>query len=95
MRMTVAIAAAEAILVFLWIASFVHGGAIGSSHQYWYVEIPIVFLVVPFVATTVSVVKTRRMGVEGRTGFNFLLILLLLANLIAFFVYGLLSGGGV
>jgi hypothetical protein len=94
MRITVGVAAVEAILVFLWIASFIHGGVIGSPHQYWYAEVPIAFLAMPILASGVAI-KIRSGVGEWRFGVYFLLILLLAANLIAFFVYALMSGGGV
>jgi hypothetical protein len=94
MRITVGVATVEVILVFIWIASFIHGGVIGSPHQYWYAEVPIAFLAMPILASGVAI-KIRSCVGEWRFGVYFLLILLLAANLIAFFVYALMSGGGV
>lgn len=94
MRVTVAIAIVEAALVSLWITLFIRGGAIGSSHQHWYVEVPLLFLIVP-ATTTAFAIMIRKSGGEWRSGLYLLFIFLLAANLIAFCAYGVMSGGGV
>ena len=66
----------------------------GSSHQYWYVEFPLTFLAMPLVTTAVAI-KIRSGVGEWRFRMYLLFIFLLLSNLAAFFIYALMSGGGV
>jgi hypothetical protein len=94
MRVAIAAAAFEAVLVLLWIACFVDGGVIGSPHQFWYAEFPLVFLAIPLLVAGVAI----KIG-SGEDGWHelayFVLALLLLGNVIAFLAYATLSGGGV
>ena len=94
MRVTIAISIVEAVLVSIWITLFIRGGVIGSSHQHWYVEIPLLFLIIPITSIALAVM-VRKVGDSWRSGVYFLLLFLLAANLIAFCGYGVMSGGGV
>jgi uncharacterized membrane protein YhaH (DUF805 family) len=94
MRVTIAISMVEAVLVSIWITSFICGGDLGSSHQHWYLEIPLLFLITPVTSIALAVM-VRKAGDSSRSGVYFLLPCLLAANLIAFCGYGVMSGGGV
>ncbi len=94
MRATLIVAGLEAALFAFWIGSFVAGGTLGTPHQHWYVEFPLVFLLLP-VGALVYAVKTGRSKDDVTLGVYALWILLLGGNLLAFFVYGMFSGGGV
>jgi thiosulfate reductase cytochrome b subunit len=94
MKITIAIASAEAALVLAWIGSFFRVGVAGSYHEHWYVELPVTFLAIPILTSGVAF-NIRNSTGEWRISVHFLLVMLLVANLIGFFVYALMSGGGV
>ena len=95
MRWVLAVAAGvELTLVGLWIVSFVGGGAVGSTHQQWYVELPLLFLLIP-AASAAFAALARRISPNVRSGVSLFLLMLLGLNLCAFVVYVGLSGGGV
>jgi NADH:ubiquinone oxidoreductase subunit 3 (subunit A) len=92
MRVIYWMAGVEAVLVAAWIGSF--ASAVGTQHQHWYVEIPLVFLVLPAASVIISawIGKIRK---NLRSGIVTVLGLLLFCNFLAFGFYGALSGGGV
>jgi hypothetical protein len=90
----IAAAGLEAVLVALWIGSFVVSGVIGTDHQFWYVELPLVFVALPAGLATAVVLMGNR--TDGRRDWAFPLGgLALVANLLAFIGYAAMSGGGV
>ena len=90
---TFAIAAVEAAFVGLWISTFART-AIGTPHQHWYVELPLVFFAAP-VGASVATMLTERVLVGLRMGALCLAFLMLAGNLCALLAYVALSGGGV
>ena len=90
----VAIAAVEAAVIVLWIGSFALGGALGTPHQHWYVELPAAFLIAP-VGACVLVALTQRASSDWRMAAQVLVFLLLAGNLCGLLVYAAFSGGGV
>ena len=95
MRRALAIASGvEAVLIGLWIASFALGGAIGSSHQQWYVLTPLAFLLTPALSAAFAAVG-RRATREVADIVSALLLDLLAINLCGFGLYVGLSGGGM
>ena len=94
MRATLAAAGVEIALVALWIASFVQAGDMGTPHQPWYVELPLLFLVFP-IGVIAAALKIGRSSDGWRFGAYLVMACLLAANLAAFCLYGAVSGGGV
>jgi hypothetical protein len=91
----IAVAGIEIILVACWIGAFaLDGGTLGSPHQAWYVEIPLMFIVLPVVAIT-AVNLARQANADQRFLVHFLFVGSLVLNMFAFLFYIAMSGGGV
>ena len=88
--------AVEGALVSLWVGAFASTDGPSSPHFYWYVELPLVFLVPPIIAIAAGIYLMRRRTfnvhseiVVGAAG------ILLVLNVLLFLGYAMVSGGGV
>jgi hypothetical protein len=95
MRTTLIAAAIEILLVACWVSSFaLNGRTLRSPHQGWYVELPLLFIVLPVVAIIV-VALGGRVDLKLRFSAYVLIVSLLAVNFFALLFYLAMSGGGV
>lgn len=90
-RTAMAVAAIEALLTLLWIGGFASGGSGSSDSFRWYVELPLVFLVVPILVMAGS----RFHLATATSDWGCLTWLLLGINIAVFATYAMMAGGGV
>lgn len=92
MRMILPVAGLEIVLVALWVFAFKN--TIGTPHEHWYVELPLLFLIVPTAAILIS--RSFRRVIRGSMPIaSWALFVILISNLVGFAFFCLLSGGGV
>jgi hypothetical protein len=95
MLTTLIAAAIEILLVACWVCSFaLDGRTLRSPHQGWYVELPLLFIVLPVVSMVV-VALGGRIDLSLRFRVHVLTVSLLAINFFAFLFYLAMSGGGV
>lgn len=86
----------DIVIVMLWVIGFAAGGPLSAIHRFWYVELPLLFLVVPVLSLTIELaLKGRRIRPGWREFLDWLLVLPLLVNLLGFVGYAFMSGGGM
>jgi len=90
--MILPVAGLEIALVALWIFAF--RGAVGTTHQHWYVELPSLFMIAPTAAILISQ-TIRRIAPGGAPVACWVLVLALISNLVGFAFFCLMSGGGI
>jgi hypothetical protein len=93
---TILAAGLEAALVLLWVGGFAAGEGPSSPHFYWYVELPLVFLVAPALVIVASRYLLKpTFSPDAGCLIGWALWVLLGINFAAFAGYAMLSGGGV
>jgi hypothetical protein len=92
MRIILPVAGLEIALVALWVFAFKN--TIGTPHQHWYVQLPLLFLIVPTAAVLIS--RTFHRVIRGSMPIaSWALFIILISNLVGFAFFCLMSGGGV
>jgi hypothetical protein len=92
MLATLSLAALNLVISISWISSNLGDKLTDAQHR-WYVELPLLFCVVPIASIILSLIASGK--IRRSTLFHFVLQTSLVINLVGFFIYFAQSGGGL